>query len=84
VLTVREAVRSGKPAAVVLAAGDAALPSFAGSRWAPHAFRTVAAFRWVPEPRATNAEGGSPPASGSVRLDHRGSTQRMTPSAVKE
>jgi hypothetical protein len=57
VFTVREAIRSGRPAAVVLAGGGAALPSFAGGRWAPCAFRSVAAFRWVPDAeRADGAE----------------------------
>src|SRR5207249_11601702 len=49
IFTVREAIRSGKPAAVVLASGAAALPSFTGGRWAPCAFGRVAAFRWVAE-----------------------------------
>jgi hypothetical protein len=62
VFTAREAVRCGKPAAVVLAGGEAALPSFAGGRWArifdgvmdsnrggpsaACALGGVAAFRW--------------------------------------
>src|SRR5688572_27840881 len=49
VFTVREAIRSGRPAAVVLAGGGAVLPSFAGGQWAPCAFGSVAAFRWLPE-----------------------------------
>ncbi len=57
VFTVRQAVRAGKPAAVVLAGGGAALPAFAGGRWEPCGFGSVAAFRWVREPRA--AQGGS-------------------------
>src|SRR5688572_22785384 len=48
VFTVREAIRSGKPAAVVLAGGGAALPSFAGGHWAACSFGAIAAFRWVP------------------------------------
>src|SRR5215831_17702585 len=35
VFTVREAIRAGKPAAVVLAGGGAALPAFFGGRWVP-------------------------------------------------
>lgn len=48
VFTVREAIRSGKPAAVVLAGGGAALPSLVGGAWAPCSLGGVAAFRWVP------------------------------------
>src|SRR5437879_2423675 len=44
--TVRDAMRSGKPAAVVLAGGGAALPSFTGGRWVPCAVRGGAALRW--------------------------------------
>jgi hypothetical protein len=50
VFTVREAVRAGKPAAVVLAGGGAVLPAFARGRWAPCQLGGVAAFRWVPAP----------------------------------
>src|SRR5439155_7566588 len=56
IFTVREAIRSGKPAAVVLAGGGAALPSFSGGRWAPCAFGGVAAFRWVPEADAADVD----------------------------
>ena len=51
--TVWEAIRSGKAAAVVVAGGGAALPQFAGGRWLPCTFGSVAAFRWVPDPLAT-------------------------------
>jgi hypothetical protein len=54
VFTVREAIRSGKPAAIALAGGGAALPSFTGGRWAPCAFGLVAAFRWVPDAERTD------------------------------
>jgi len=50
VFTVREAVRAGTPAAVVLAGGGAVLPVFACGRWAPCRLGAVDAFRWVPEP----------------------------------
>jgi hypothetical protein len=56
VFTVRQAVRSRKPAAVVLAGGGAELPAFAGGRWQACMFGDVAAFRWVREPRAPEAE----------------------------
>ncbi len=49
VFTVREAIRAGKPAAVVLAGGGAELPSFSGGRWEPCAVGPVSAFRWVAE-----------------------------------
>lgn len=49
VFTVREAVRAGKPAAVVLAGGGAVLPAFTGGRWAPCHFGAVEGFRWQPE-----------------------------------
>src|SRR5205823_14745108 len=48
VFTVREAIRAGKPAAVVLAGGGAELPRFSGGRWAPCSIGPVAAFRWAP------------------------------------
>jgi len=56
VYTVREAIRAGKPAAVVLAGGVAVLPVFERGRWAPCRLGVVEAFRWVaasvaPEPR---------------------------------
>src|SRR5437867_6589434 len=44
IFTVREAIRSGTPAPVVLAGGGAALPSFTGGRSAPCAFGGVAAL----------------------------------------
>jgi hypothetical protein len=59
VFTVRQAVRAGKPAAVVLAGGSAALPAFAGGRWEPCRFGSVATFRWVREPRAAEGESAS-------------------------
>jgi len=45
--TVREAVRAGKPAAIVLAGGGAVLPVFTGGRWVPCRLGAVQAFRWV-------------------------------------
>jgi hypothetical protein len=60
VFTVREAIRSGKPAAVVVAGGGVALPSFAGGAWAPCSLGGVAAFRWVPEPNAPDVHGDDP------------------------
>ena len=51
VFTVREAIRAGKPAAVVLAGGGAVLPAFGGGRWAPCSLGSLHAFRWHPEPR---------------------------------
>jgi hypothetical protein len=50
VFTVREAIRAGKPAAVVLAGGGAALPSFSGGLWVPCSIGSVSAFRWVAGP----------------------------------
>jgi|GEM_PF-648150 len=50
VFTVREAIRAGKPAAVVLAGGGAVLPSFPGGAWAPCSIGPVAGFRWVARP----------------------------------
>jgi len=50
VFTVREAVRSSKPAAVVLAGGGAVLPVFSGGRWVPCRLGAVEAFRWVATP----------------------------------
>jgi hypothetical protein len=46
VFTVREAIRAGKPAAVVLAGGGAALPAFSGGAWVACSLGGVAAFRW--------------------------------------
>src|SRR5206468_9766496 len=68
IFTVREAVRSGKPAAVVLAGGGAALPSFAGGRWASCAFGGVAAFRWVPEVDAPEAYDAEPQRTALHRI----------------
>jgi hypothetical protein len=50
VFTVREAIRAGKPAAVVLAGGGAELPSFSGGAWVPCSIGPVAGFRWVARP----------------------------------
>jgi hypothetical protein len=47
VFTVREAIRAGKPAAVVLAGAGAQLPCFSGGQWAACAIGPVAAYRWV-------------------------------------
>jgi hypothetical protein len=55
VFTVREAIRAGKPAAVVLAGGGAVLPSFSGGAWASCFVGRVAAFRWVPGPEAVRS-----------------------------
>ncbi len=57
VFTVREAVRAGQPAAVVLAGGGAALPGFPGGAWARCSLGGVAAFRWVPSAGAQGADG---------------------------
>jgi hypothetical protein len=53
VFTVREAVRSSKPAAVVLVGGSAVLPVFSGGRWVACRLGPVEAFRWEPGPRAS-------------------------------
>src|SRR5437867_2334359 len=68
VFTVREAIRSGKPAAVVLAGGGAALPSFTGGRWAPCAFGGVEAFRWVPEAKTLEADDAEPQRTALNRI----------------
>jgi len=52
VFTVGEAIRAGKPAAVLLAGGGAALPVFARGRWVPCRLGGVEALRWVPEPES--------------------------------
>jgi hypothetical protein len=49
VFTVWEAIRAGKPAAVVLAGGGAELPCFAGGQWVACAIGPIAAHRWVPD-----------------------------------
>ncbi len=49
VFTLREAIRAGKPAAVVLAGGGAELPRFSGGQWVACAIGPVAAHRWVPD-----------------------------------
>src|SRR5688572_7114499 len=50
VFTVREAIRAGKPAAVVLAGGGAVLPAFSAGHWEPCQIGPVAAFRWAAGP----------------------------------
>ncbi|MBI2524447.1 MAG: hypothetical protein HYV93_00530 [Candidatus Rokubacteria bacterium] len=60
VFTLREAIRSGKPAAVVLAGGGAALPAFSGGAWAPCSIGPVAAFRWVPAPESREPDAAQP------------------------
>src|SRR5262249_17353091 len=55
VFTVREAIHSGKPAAVVLANGDTVLPAFAGGRWVPCQLRAGDAFRWEPDPKTARS-----------------------------
>jgi hypothetical protein len=57
VITVREAIRSSKPAGVVFAGGGAALPAFSGGAWAPCSLGGVAAFRWVPAAGAQGVDG---------------------------
>jgi hypothetical protein len=47
VYTVREAIRAGRPAAVVLAGGGAELPVFTGGQWVACAIGSVGAHRWV-------------------------------------
>jgi hypothetical protein len=54
VFTVREGIRAGKPAAVVLAGGGAELPASRSGRWVPCRLGSVEAFRW--EPDATGPE----------------------------
>jgi hypothetical protein len=71
VFTVRQAVRAGKPAAVVLAGGGAVLPAFAGGRWEPCTLGGVAAFRWVREPRAAEGESVVAPAEPKPTALHR-------------
>src|SRR5438093_2139625 len=68
IFTVREAIRSGKPAAVVLAGGGATLPSFTGGRGAPCAFGGVAAFRWMAEARTSEADDTEPQRSALHRI----------------
>jgi hypothetical protein len=64
VFTVREAIRAGKPAAVVLAGGGAALPAFPGGTWAPCTIAGIAAHRWVPsaERRSDDERAAAPSA----------------------
>jgi hypothetical protein len=52
VFTVREVIRAGKPAAVVLAGGGAELPVFPGGRWLPCRLGSVEAFRWEQDTKA--------------------------------
>jgi hypothetical protein len=56
VFTVREAIRSGKPVAVVLAGGGAVLPVFSSGAWVLCSIGSVAAFRWVPAPAGQGRE----------------------------
>jgi hypothetical protein len=63
-----QAVRSGKPAAVVLAGGGAELPAFAGGRWQACTLGGVTAFRWVREPRAPEAESTEPKRTALHRI----------------
>jgi hypothetical protein len=49
VFTVREAIRAGKPAAVVLAGAGAELPRFSDGQWVACAIGHVVAHRWVPD-----------------------------------
>jgi hypothetical protein len=65
VFTVREAIRAGKPAAVVLASRATQLPAFAGGQWVPCAIGPIAAHRWVAE-----ASGG--PDEPEVKLTQLG------------
>ncbi len=67
VFTVREAIRSGKPAAVVLAGGGAALPSFTGA-WAPCSLGGVAAFRWMLAAGALDVDDAEPPRTVLHRM----------------
>ena len=60
IFTVREAIRSGRPAAVVVAGGGAALPAFTGGQWVACSFGCVAAFRWVPNAVPTVCDDGEP------------------------
>ncbi len=60
VFTVREAIRSGKSAAVVLAGGGAALPVFTGGAWLACSIGPVAAYRWVPAPGSRKGDDAQP------------------------
>jgi hypothetical protein len=53
VFTVREAIRAGKPAAVVVAGGGAELPVFRAGRWVPCQLGSVEAFRWEPSAKVS-------------------------------
>src|SRR5439155_1428007 len=68
IFTLREAIRSGKPAAVVLAGGGATLPSFTGGRWVACAFGSVAAFRWVPAAEAPETGDAEPQSTALHRI----------------
>jgi hypothetical protein len=65
VYTVREAIRAGKRAAVVLAGGGAALPAFPGGRWVACPIDPVSAFRWEPSAEVLPVV---PPASALARI----------------
>jgi hypothetical protein len=58
VFTVREAIRAGKSAAVVLAGGGAELPSFSGGAWVPCSIASVPGFRWVARPDEAEQRSG--------------------------
>jgi hypothetical protein len=66
VFTVREAIRAGKPAAVVLAGGGAEPPRFSCGRWAPCRIGPVAAFRWVAE--TSGPDDGEPKPTALHRI----------------
>jgi hypothetical protein len=68
VFTVREAIRSGKPVAVVLAGGGAVLPAFPGGTWAPCSIAGVAAHRWVPGAERPNGDDGDTAPSALHRI----------------
>jgi hypothetical protein len=59
VFTVREAIRAGKPAAVVVAGGGAEMPVFRGGRWVPCQLGGVEAFRWEPSAKVQEPGGRS-------------------------
>jgi hypothetical protein len=60
IFSVLEAVRSGRPAAVILAGGGAALPAFPGGQWVACTLGAVAAFRWVPQAAPEARDDGAP------------------------
>jgi hypothetical protein len=68
VFTLRESVRAGKPAALVLAGGGAQFPGFAGGRWVPWTLGAITAFRWVPDIATSDADGASPARKALHRI----------------